>query len=308
MPFQYVQASSLSLKQLSYLLAVAQTLNFTRAAELCFVTQSTLSGGIAELERTLGVQLVERNRQRVAITPVGEEVVRRAQNILSAGQDLIARAQMASDPASGEFSLGIIPTIAPYVLGNILTQAKVQFPDLQLRVRESQTRVLLEEVEHGELDAALIALPFPLGKLTAYPLFEEKLQLVAHLDDPLNKGKPRRLAEIDARHLLLLEKGHCLRDHTVSACSANNKPEQSGFGQVEATNLNTMVQLVNSGIGCALLPDMAIEAGILHGTQVELVTLLAPLPTREIALVTRASHPKLALIENDLCKLIRPGK
>jgi LysR family transcriptional regulator, hydrogen peroxide-inducible genes activator len=308
MPSHCVQASSLSLKQLSYLLAVAQTLNFTRAAELCFVTQSTLSGGIAELERNLGVQLVERDRQRVAMTAIGEEVVRRAQDILSASQDLFARAQLAADPASGEFALGIIPTIAPYVLGRILTQCKAQFPELQLRVRESQTRVLLDEVEHGELDAALIALPFPLGKLTAYPLFEEQLRLVAHHHDPLNKGKPRKLAEIDARHLLLLEKGHCLRDHTVSACSANNKPEQSGFGQVEATNLNTMVQLVNSGIGCALLPDMAIEAGILHGTQVELVTLLAPLPTREIALVTRASHPKLALIENDLCKLIRPGK
>ena len=308
MPFQYVQASSLSLKQLSYLLAVAQTLNFTRAAELCFVTQSTLSGGIAELERNLGVQLVERDRQRVAMTAIGEEVVRRAQDILSASQDLFTRAQLAADPASGEFGLGIIPTIAPYVLGKILTQAKVQFPDLQLRVRESQTRVLLDEVEHGALDAALIALPFPLGKLTAYPLFEEKLQLVAHRQDPLHQGKPRKLAEMDARHMLLLEKGHCLRDHTVSACNSNGgKPGLGGFGQVEATNLNTMVQLVDSGIGCALLPDMAIAAGILNGTQVELVPLLAPLPTREIALVTRASHPKLALIKNGLCGLIPQG-
>lgn len=308
MHFQYAQASALSLKQLSYLLAVSETLNFTRAAELCFVTQSTLSGGIAELERTLGVQLVERDRQRVAITPVGAEVVQRAQGILSASRDLIARAQMATDPASGEFRLGIIPTIAPYVLGKILTQAKTQFPNLLLSVRESQTRVLLDEVEHGELDAALIALPVALGKLVALPLFEEKLRLVAHRNDPLCKGKPRKLADIDARHMLLLEKGHCLRDHTVSACSANSgKPGQGEAGLVEATNLNTMVQLVNSGIGCALLPDMAIDAGILNGTGVELVPLLAPLPSREIALVTRASHPKLALIKNELCDLIRQG-
>ena len=309
MHFQYSQASALSLKQLSYLLAVSETLNFTRAAELCFVTQSTLSGGIAELERALGVQLVERDRQRVAITPVGAEVARRARGILSASQDLIARAQMAADPASGEFRLGIIPTIAPYVLGKILTQSKAKFPNLLLSVRESQTRMLLDEVEHGELDAALIALPVALGKLLALPLFEEKLRLVAHRNDPLGKGKPRKLADIDTRHLLLLEKGHCLRDHTVSACSANSgKQGQGDAGQVEATNLNTMVQLVNAGIGCALLPDMAIESGILKGTSVELVPMLPPLPSREIALVTRASHPRLAFIEEGLCSLIRPAE
>lgn len=309
MHFHYHQASALSLKQLSYLLAVAETLNFTRAAELCFVTQSTLSGGIAELERTLGVQLVERDRQRVAITPVGAEVVQRAKGIVSASQDLVARAQMASDPASGEFRLGIIPTIAPYMLGKVLTQAKTQFPNLLLSVRESQTRMLLDEVEHGELDAALIALPVDLGRLISFSLFEENLRLVAHHKDPVCTGKPRKLADIDARRMLLLEKGHCLRDHTVSACSANGgKAGQGEAGLVEATNLNTMVQLVNSGIGCALLPDMAIDSGILSGTEVELVPLLAPLPSREIALVTRASHPKRDLIENELCTLIQQAK
>lgn len=309
MQFQYSQTSALSLKQLRYLLAVSETLNFTRAAELCCVTQSTLSGGIAELERTLGVQLVERDRQRVAITAVGIEIVRRAQGILSASEDLIARATVAADPATGGFRLGIIPTIAPYALGKILTQAKIQFPNLLLSVRESQTRVLLDELEQGELDAALIALPVTLGKLVTFSLFEENLRLVAHSSDSLCKSVPRKLTDVDARHMLLLEKGHCLRDHTVSACNASvGKPGPGEFSLVEATNLSTMVQLVNSGIGCALLPDMAIDAGILNKTDVEVVPLLAPLPSREVALVSRTSHPKLAWIENGLCTLIRQSR
>ncbi|MCR2745386.1 hydrogen peroxide-inducible genes activator [Limnobacter parvus] len=309
MKIAHTQATALSLKQLSYLLAVSETLNFTRAAEMCFVTQSTLSGGIAELERTLGVQLVERDRQRVALTPAGIEVVRRAQGILSAASDLVSRAQLAADPASGEFRLGIIPTIAPYVLGKILTDARAQFPQLQMSVRESQTRVLLEEVDSGELDAAVIALPVELGKLHARILFDEKLRLVAHQSDSLCKGPKQALEEIDTSRLLLLEKGHCLRDHTVSACSASRgKVGQGDAGLVEATNLSTMVQLVNSGIGCALLPDMAIQAGILHGTDVKLVSLAAPQPSRTIALVTRSSHPKLAFIENQLCELIKYSK
>lgn len=307
----HTQATALSLKQLNYLQAVSETLNFTRAAEMCFVTQSTLSGGIAELERTLGVQLVERDRQRVALTPAGTEVVRRAQGILSAANDLISRAQMAADPASGEFHLGIIPTIAPYVLGKILMAARTRFPDLQLNVRESQTRVLLEEVENGELDAAVIALPVELGKLHAQVLFDEQLQLVAHQNDSLSKGPTRALNEIDTRRLLLLEKGHCLRDHTVSACNTNRSSSVSVPGEsavVQATNLSTMVQLVNSGIGCALLPDMAIQAGILQGTEVRPITLTAPQPSRTIALATRSSHPKLAFIEQQLGELIRHCK
>lgn len=300
------QATALSLKQLSYLLAIAETLNFTRAAELCFVTQSTLSGGIAELERTLGVQLVERDRQRVALTPVGVEVAQRAQGILSASRDLVARAQLAADPASGEFRLGVIPTIAPFLLGAILSKSKTSFPQLVLRVRESQTAALLQELEHGQLDAALIALPIDLGKLRAFPLFEEQLQLVAHRNDPLCKTAGIPLREVDTRRLLLLEKGHCLRDHTVSACSAKQRDASNTDGNlIEASSLGTMVQLVNSGLGCALLPNMAIQAGLLNNTELQQIELAAPLPSRQIALITRNSHPKLHFIETALSPLLR---
>ncbi|WP_341236970.1 hydrogen peroxide-inducible genes activator [uncultured Limnobacter sp.] len=300
------QATALSLKQLGYLLAVAETLNFTRAAELCFVTQSTLSGGIAELERTLGVQLVERDRQRVALTPVGVEVAQRAQSILSASRDLVTRAQMAADPASGEFRLGVIPTIAPFILGDLLGCVKNQLPDLVLRVRESQTAALLQELEQGALDAAIIALPVELGKLQAFTLFEEKLRLVAHKNDPMCKGGPVALREVDTRRMLLLEKGHCLRDHTVSACSTRQRNTESDENSlVEASSLNTMVQLVNSGLGCALLPDMAIKAGLLNNTEVQIVELRSPVPSRQIALVTRRSHPKLNFIDRVLCPIFK---
>lgn len=299
------QACALSLKQLRYLLAVAETLNFTRAAELCFVTQSTLSGGIAELERTLGVQLVERDRQRVALTAVGAEVVQRSKGILSASQDLIRVAQQAADPASGEFRLGIIPTIAPFMLGSILGQAKTQFPAMVLRVRESQTAALLQELEQGALDAALIALPVDLGKLKAFPLFEEKLRLIAHQSDSLCKSAPVKLREVDTRRLLLLEKGHCLRDHTVSACSKHRDLGREDDGLVEASSLVTMVQLVNSGLGCALLPDMAIQSGLLDNTGVRPVALQPPEPTRQIALATRSSHPRLGFIDTVFCRMLK---
>ncbi len=303
---QYVKAASISLKQLSYLLAIADTLNFTRAAELCFVTQSTLSGGLSELERVLGVQLVERDRQRVALTPLGANMVRRAQDILSATADLVMLAQSAADPASGELRLGIIPTVAPFMLGKALNACKKQFPQLRVSVRESQTAVLLAEVENGELDAAVLALPIETGKLHEHVLFEEELCLVTHASDSLCNSKQQPLAKIDAKRLLLLEKGHCLRDHTLSACSLERNPGQtSDGGVVEATNLSTMVQLVNAGIGCALLPRMAIEAGILHGTQVQEVPLSAPIPSRAIALVTRTSHPNFDFINETLSTVLQ---
>lgn len=306
---RYTHAPALSLKQLSYLLAVADTLNFTRAAELCFVTQSTLSGGIAELERTLGVRLVERDRQYVALTPIGLETARRAQDILSAGNDLVAKAGQAIDPALGHFTLGMIPTIAPFLLGTILGQVRTQFPDLRLNVRESQTRALLDEVENGELDAALIALPFELGKLQVFKLFDEKLHWVAHQKDALFNRKKRHLTEIDASKLLMLEKGHCLRDHTLSACNTNRRNNALGdHGLVEVTNLSTIVQLVNSGLGSAMLPAMAIQAGILKGTDVKELSLGSPYPVRSIALVTRGSHPNLDFIAHQICPLLKRSK
>ncbi|HEY1057117.1 MAG TPA: hydrogen peroxide-inducible genes activator [Limnobacter sp.] len=299
---RFTQAASLSLKQLSYLLAVAETLNFTRAAELCFVTQSTLSGGLAELERQLGVKLVERDRQRVALTPIGADVARRGRDLLAASQDLLNIASQASDPASGEFTLGVIPTIAPFLLSRMLAGLRTAFPRLQVNIRESQTHVLLAELDQGELDAAVLALPIDTGKLHAEILFEEALQLVAPADDQLARHAQFSLQNLESGQLLLLEKGHCLRDHTLAACTT--RPQSDDQHTIEATNLSTMVQLVNAGLGCALLPDMAVQAGILQGTHTTVVPLQAPLPTRTIALLTRPSHPKLEFMTTALAPVL----
>lgn len=292
---RFTHAAGLSLKQLSYLLAVSETLNFTRAAELCCVTQSTLSSGLAELERLLGVLLVERGRQRISLTPIGQEMVQRAQGLLAASEDLLNSAQMACAPDNGPLYVGIIPTIAPFLLGRMLKNCQAQFPKLELFVREAQTRTLLEQVQHGELDVAIVALPIPLGQLEAHELFQEELCLVAHQSDGLTQEKMVSIDSLDPMRLLLLEEGHCLREHTLSACP--NRYNSQEHHPIESTNLSTMVQLVQAGLGYALLPNMAIQAGILAGTEVKTIALRAdPSPSRSIALVTRPSHPRRAFL------------
>lgn len=291
----YRMASGLSLKQLSYLLAVRDTLNFTRAAEACFVTQSTLSGGINELEKQLDVCLIERTRQHVAMTPIGLEVCARAEQILQLGSDLMAFAKAQSDPRSGSLRFGVIPTIAPFWLASAMSKLKKHFPSLTLYIRESQTEVLVQAVARGELDCAVLAMPVETGSLAVLPLFEEELCLVAPAGDSLSKQKrPVSLVKVDHDRLILLEKGHCLRDHSLAACS--NAASESR--QVEASSLPTMVQLVEAGMGVALLPRMAVESGLLKGRKVDRVALSGALPRRQVALIFRPSHPAIGFLED----------
>jgi LysR family hydrogen peroxide-inducible transcriptional activator len=294
------RSASLSLKQLSYLLAVRDTLNFTRAAEQCFVTQSSLSGGLAELERSLDLNLVERTRQHVAITPAGEAVCARAEQILAASEDLLAFARSQSTPGSGSLRLGMIPTIAPYLLQGFLAASRKQLPLLELFLYERQTESLLEEVSSGELDAAVIALPMATGNLSVTPLFEDPLRLLAACGHPLAKRKtPLRLAAIDASQLILLEPGHCLREHTLSACGVAAQASR----RFEATNIDTLVQLAEAGFGLALVPAMAISHGVLKNAALVEISLESP-PIRGIALVTRSSHPLRDFLEEELAGLL----
>lgn len=303
---QLLRAGQLSLRQLSYLVAISDTLNFTKAAEQCFVTQSTLSAGLAELERALGVCLVERDRQHVALSPIGKLILEQARGLLSASYDLIELAQANSDPAKGVLTLGLIPTIAPFLLGDILGKLGAAFPDLKLRVRESQTQALMAELAAGELDLAILALPIELGKLRALPLFDEALVLVAHRSDPLAKRKRLNLQNLDPQRLLLLEAGHCLRDHALAVCPAQ-VPENQNLQarQVEASHLATMVQLVNARLGCALLPEMAISAGLLRNTEVTTVPVDNPQPKRTIAMALRPTHPRIEFLQGAVFELLK---
>ncbi len=298
------RSASLSLKQLAYLLAVRDTLNFTRAAEQCFVTQSSLSGGLAELERNLGLKLVERSRQHVAMPAVGEAVCARAEQILSASEDLLAFARAQAEPGTGSLRLGIIPTIAPYLLHDFLAGTAEHFPTLELFLHERQTDNLLAEVSGGELDAAVLALPMDTGSLEVTHLFDDPLRLLAAPGHPVAGLKaPLRLSAIDTSQVILLEPGHCLREHTLAACGVGAQASR----RFEATNIDTLVQLAEAGCGLALLPAMAVASGVLEGTSLREVPLQAP-PQRGIALVTRPSHPLRSFLERDIAALLAGGR
>jgi LysR family hydrogen peroxide-inducible transcriptional activator len=275
-----------SLRQLGYLVAVADRLSFTQAAEACYVTQSTLSAGIKELETVLGARLVERDRQNVLMTPLGLEVARRARGLLAEAEDLAALAAGAAAPMSGVLRLGAIPTIAPFVLPRALPQLRARHPGARLALREDLTAKLLERLRAGALDFALIALPFDTTGLLVAELWQEEFWLVAQEGDPAARAKRPEVSVLAPDRLLLLEEGHCLRDHTLAGCGLAQKANPSGL---EATSLLTLVQMVESGLGIALVPEMALKAGILEGTGLVARPLASPAPRRAIALVARAS-------------------
>ncbi|QWE23942.1 LysR family transcriptional regulator [Polynucleobacter sp. AP-Elch-400A-B2] len=275
-----------SLRQLRYFVAVAQELNFTRAAEVCFVGQSTLSAGLKELEDVLGVRLVERDRQNVAITPIGAEILERAKVILASSQDLVEYASASGEPMAGTIRLGVIPTITPFLLPNVLPDIREHYPKLKIALREDLTANLLARLVDHQLDFALIALPYDTTGLLVKELFVDEFWLVAGTNDPALKGKEIHLPTKMAERLLLLEEGHCLRDHTMQACKHSDIRNAEGM---EATSLLTLLQMVESGMGIALLPEMAVKGGILNGTTLIARPLAPPAPKRVIALVARLS-------------------
>jgi LysR family hydrogen peroxide-inducible transcriptional activator len=283
-----------SLRQLKYLLALEKYLNFTRAAEASFVSQSTLSAGLKELEELLGVQLVERDRQSVAITPTGQAVLDRARGLLAAAEDMVEYATSVSKPMSGLLRLGVIPTIAPFILPSILPQIREKYKDLKLALREDLTQNLLDRIRNRQLDMALIALPYATDGLITRELFSDEFWLTAREEDDAFKGKTVTVPAKMADRLLLLEEGHCLREHSLQACG---KSEIANAEGIEATSLLTLVQMVESGMGIALLPEMAIKGGILINTNLLARPLAAPAPKRMIALVARESSAHIAELD-----------
>lgn len=280
-----------SLRQLRYLVAVSDKLNFTQAAEACFVTQSTLSAGIKELEAALGTCLVERERHSVMMTPVGIELVARARRLLAETEDLAEWARNADRPMSGLLRLGVIPTIAPFLLPSVLPSVREQYPDLRIALREDLTAHLLSRLNAGQIDFALIALPYDTGKLHVQPLFDEELLLVAPAGREADM--PRDIGKLDPEALLLLEEGHCLRGHTLGGCRLD-EPRSTGM---EATSLFTLAQMVDSGLGMALLPEMTLASGLLGGMKLVAHRFAEPRPRRTIALVARSSNARQECFE-----------
>lgn len=280
-----------SLKQLHYLVTLSEQLNFTRAAESCFVTQSTLSSGLKELENMLGAQLVERNQQTVLMTPIGLEVANRARAILAAAQDLVEIAAGAAESMTGLLRLGVIPTIAPFLLPQSLPLLRERYPELRLALREDLTANLLLRLEDGQLDFALIALPYDTASLLVETLFDDELWIVGRKGDPEVKAKTVNVTPSISDRLLLLEEGHCLRDHALYACSA---PSRRPSERMEATSLLTLVQMVESGLGIGLIPAMAVRSGLTQSPSLIARPMAKPAPKRTIALVARRSTSRLA--------------
>ena len=278
-----------TLKQLQYLVALRDHGHFGRAAEACFVTQSTLSAGLRELESLIGVTLVERTKRVVRFTPLGLRIAAKAQHILREAEELADMARAAGKPLSGELRMGVIPTIAPFLLPSLLPKLRRDWPDLKLYRREETSQAACDSLHRGGVDCVLLALPYSCGDVEAFELFEDRL-FVAFPANPAEEPPPQvTSAAIDEDKLLLLEDGHCLKDHALAAC---NRPELRAEATMLGTSLHTLVQMVDNGLGVTLVPEMALSAGILDGTSVVARPLDADHPARRIALIWRKASPR----------------
>lgn len=278
-----------TIKQLEYLAALQRHGHFGRAAEAQNVTQSTLSAGIAELERLIGATLVERSSRTLRFTPAGEAVAIRANRVLREAEELAATARAASAPLTGPLRLGVIPTIAPFLLPRALPGLRAAHPELKLYLREETSAAACAALARGQLDAVLLALPFPCGEVETEILFDDPFSVAfaeGSMDGPPPSVRPDALVP---ESLLLLEDGHCLRDQALAACG---RPELRADATVLGTSLHTLVQMVANRLGMTLVPQMALDAGVLSGTDVIARPLDAPGAYRTIALIWRLSSPR----------------
>jgi len=280
-----------TLRQLQYLKLLAEHGSFSRAAEAANVTQPTLSAGVQELEKILGAPVVDRARSGVILTAVGEEAVRRAGQILAQAEDLLQAAKSAGQPLTGRFRLGVIPTIAPFLLPKVLSAVGARYPKLKLFLREDRTPALIAALKSGALDAAIIALPYDTTGLETARIGDDELLAALPANHPLvGSGlvSPDQLAGED---LILLEDGHCLRDHALGACGFE-APRSGAEGGFAATSLATLVQMVGAGLGVTFLPAMAVEAGLIDQAPISIRHLDTAAPNREIVICWRAGSSR----------------
>ena len=266
----------ITLRQMSFLVALSEEMSFTRAAARCHVTQPTLSSGLRELENRLSVKLVERTSRSLLITEVGEQVVEEARRLLDGARRIETLAKAHLNPEEGDLRLGAIPTIGPYLLPRAIPEIQEAFPQLRVFIREEMTESLLEGVESGRLDLALIALPFETGALAIEPLFSDGY----HLATPESMALEEARRDLD---LLLLERGHCLQRHALAAVDTSAFRRNAHF---EATSLPTLIAMVGEGLGMTLLPDLAVRTGVADGQEVRLTALPDACP-RRVALIWR---------------------
>ena len=280
-----------TLRQLRHLVALAGHSHFGHAAEACFVTQSTLSASIKELETVLGATLFERSKRSVMITPLGATLAEHARAVLRQAEDLVDAVGAAGEPLSGPLRLGVIPTISPFLLGRVLPVLRIAHPDLELYLREDQTAPLLERLAAGDLDTLLMAFPYDDSRVETVIFADDPFRLAMPAGHPAAEHEHVAPGELTGETLLLLEEGHCLRDHVLAAGEINSVIRVGAF---QATSLQTLVQMVANGLGLTLLPKMAVDAGITRATSVVTRPLAGRAVSRQIGLAWRRTSSRVA--------------
>ncbi len=284
----------ISLKQLSYALAVGKTKHFKKAAELCSVSQSALSNAISELERQLGVQLFERDNKQVLLTDIGVELLAKAKDILLEVDNLHLLAQSQNSRLNRRFTLGLIPTVGPYLLPKVLPAVSQQFPDLALNIVEDQSHILVEQVRDGDLDAAILALPYDTEGLHTFEFWSEDFYCIHHQSNKLGTGGEVSSEQLAKSNLLLLKNGHCLKDHALAVCQFATVGENQSLA---ATSLHTLIEMVAGRLGTTLVPEMAVEQLIRGNPELSSLRLNEPSPHRTIAFVVRLNYPRVKDVE-----------
>jgi len=277
----------ISFKQLTYALAIEKTLHFKKAAEMCNVSQSALSVAINKLEEQLGFTLFERNNKQVLITHYGQLVLDKAKRVKVELDDLLQITQMSKQAFSHSMTIGVIPTIGPYLLPKVLPELRKQYPNFKLKIIEEQSHILVAKVKSGAIDAAILALPYPIENLMSFDFWEEDFHLVCHKNEQLNNSKEISSNELELEKLMLLKDGHCLKEHILSACQFKFHKQESDF---DSASLHTLIQMVAGNIGTTFVPQMALDQLIHNDSELKSMHLNEPGPHRRIAFVIRPNY------------------
>ncbi|XQW86421.1 hydrogen peroxide-inducible genes activator [Thalassotalea piscium] len=277
----------ISLKQLHYALAIEKTLHFKKAAEACNVSQSALSTAIHELEKQLGVTIFERNNKQVLVTNKGQLILSKAKRIKLELDELMQLAKSNMQPFSSAMTIGVIPTIGPYLLPKVLPELRKQYPEFKLKIIEEQSHVLVDMVRNGDIDAAILALPFPIEGLMSFEFWQEDFYWVSHKDECPSQMQEITTEQLKTEKLMLLKEGHCLKDHALAACSLENNKQESDF---DSASLHTLIQMVAGKLGTTLVPQMALDQLIFNESELRAIHLNEPGPHRKISLIIRPNY------------------
>ncbi len=287
----------MNLRDISYLIAVAETKHFGKAAERCFVSQPTLSGQIKKLEEELGVTLFERTNRSVTVTPIGEQILGHARLLVEQAETIRQLARAHRDPLAGPLRIGAIPTLSPYLMPLVLVPLKRLYPQLKLVLSEELTETLLEQVRGHEIDAALLATPVPDPDLIGMPLFQEPFWLAHPRDHALYDKDEITREDLDQVEMLLLADGHCLTHQVMDVCGLADRPQHGEMADLRAASLETLLQLVGAGFGCTLVPALAVRGGWMTDSGIIARPLELPDAYRRVQLVFRASFPRRSALQ-----------